>query len=443
MPILVFAFWIIVLVIISSVTKNLKKNANRQTSRQKTQQQPQPSPNAWHGKLSSKIYEAWMMTAGALHMEYIRPTENNIYPAIQGKSGDYTLKVNCYSPAPGMPPEVFAKVTFPSPSHLGLRIVKDMPNILEIEKSKRKLFAMFEPCRFPDDLLFAADDIEELKKYLTVNCVDDIKLTCNRFPNFRISDNSLKIHFPSIFRDEETMVNELKQVLNTAQLFYAHAQLIERKILRPLSTQTIDPLPHLDDQEVIEDIREFRNVQKSKAQQPTSKDFVLSQPEKQTETVITEPEIKIETPDQPEADAVQENTPPQAVTPTVAPDKETLLKELFPGTFAASENSKKLFETLKGYPIEWDGVLRTTYDYFSDFTFGNGPGIKATVEILEFSPPGSIMKVKVKAVVAFTKENAEYLKKQTGKTIRFRGTLLKMESFAKEIYLADGQLIGE
>ena len=87
-------------------------------------------------------------------------------------------------------------------------------------------------------------------------------------------------------------------------------------------------------------------------------------------------------------------------------------------------------------------MLKTSYAYSTDFVFGRDGGIKTTFDLGEFKPEGSFLSFRIKAVVSFPKEAADQLKQAAGKTFRFRGKLLKIEPIAKEIYLADGDLIG-
>ena len=85
--------------------------------------------------------------------------------------------------------------------------------------------------------------------------------------------------------------------------------------------------------------------------------------------------------------------------------------------------------------------MKSVYPYSSDFVFGKGPGVKATFEICEVSS-GYGMKQKIKATVSFGEDAMAVLKGKNGETFNFTGTLLKMESFAREILLEKGSLNG-
>ena len=52
------------------------------------------------------------------------------------------------------------------------------------------------------------------------------------------------------------------------------------------------------------------------------------------------------------------------------------------------------------------------------------------------------MKQKIKATVSFGEDAMAVLKGKNGETFNFTGTLLKMESFAREILLEKGSLNG-
>ena len=132
----------------------------------------------------------------------------------------------------------------------------------------------------------------------------------------------------------------------------------------------------------------------------------------------------------------------EPVSPEVTPDilsKEVLASRLFPQGFPG-QKEKEFFESVKGMTVEWTAVVKSAYTFSSDFVFGNGKGVRCTMELCSVANSfGS--KQAVRAVAAFAPEAYDILRSLNGKEIRFRGTLLKFEPFSKEIYLSMGELL--
>lgn len=114
---------------------------------------------------------------------------------------------------------------------------------------------------------------------------------------------------------------------------------------------------------------------------------------------------------------------------------EALFSVSFPGA-----KEKEIFDKVKGAQIKWNGVLKTVYEYSSDFVFGSVPGTKATFEIHEITGNYS-MKTKIKAVVQLPKDAFQTLRTQTEKEFTFSGKIEKLEAFSKEIYVSSGNIV--
>ena len=89
--------------------------------------------------------------------------------------------------------------------------------------------------------------------------------------------------------------------------------------------------------------------------------------------------------------------------------------------------------------MEWCGILRSAYSFGNDFVLGAGPGVKAGFEIAEVTGAYS-MKNKVRAIVRLPEDSLPSLKNHNGESFRFSGVLEKMEPYARELILLDGEL---
>ena len=117
-----------------------------------------------------------------------------------------------------------------------------------------------------------------------------------------------------------------------------------------------------------------------------------------------------------------------------------LAERLFPRQGFPGQAEKDFFETVKGRTVEWNAVVKSAYAFSSDFVFGNGKGVRCTMDLCQISNSFGSMQT-VRAVAAFPPETADTLRSLYGKEIRFRGVLLKFEPFSKEIYLSGGELL--
>ena len=114
---------------------------------------------------------------------------------------------------------------------------------------------------------------------------------------------------------------------------------------------------------------------------------------------------------------------------------DALFSKPFPGA-----EERAVFDAMKGRRVRWKGEVLSVQLFLMDFTFGSRRGVKATVLVREMKQGQSGIPVKIKAVAAFPPELQAKLEAEKGKTIEFEGELLKIEPFAREIYLQDASL---
>ena len=161
------------------------------------------------------------------------------------------------------------------------------------------------------------------------------------------------------------------------------------------------------------------------------------EPEQQSRPESAE-EAKTEPEQQPRPEPGKDVQPePVMAAETGSLEKNTFLRQLW-SSGMNFQKQKDFFESCRGREVEWDGILKMSFPFSSDFVFGSGSGVKATFELAEFKPEGSFMPIRIKAVAAFSKDVSDLFAKASGKPFRFRGKLLKIEPIAREIYLSDG-----
>lgn len=117
---------------------------------------------------------------------------------------------------------------------------------------------------------------------------------------------------------------------------------------------------------------------------------------------------------------------------------EILAERLFRSTLPGPEE-KAYFTSLVGRRVEWTGTIRMAYEISSDFVFGRGKGVKVQMDLCTVA--GKYGRQTLRATALFPPESYAVLRSASNKTIRFRGTILKLESFSREVYLSQGELL--
>jgi hypothetical protein len=92
-----------------------------------------------------------------------------------------------------------------------------------------------------------------------------------------------------------------------------------------------------------------------------------------------------------------------------------------------------------GRQVVWSGPLRRVERMSYDMVFGDEEACRATVEI-HGSPSESYFSA-IKAFLKLPPEFAESLRSQVGSEISFRGRLLKLDAFMKNVYVTEGELL--
>ncbi len=89
--------------------------------------------------------------------------------------------------------------------------------------------------------------------------------------------------------------------------------------------------------------------------------------------------------------------------------------------------------------MEWEGKVRMAYEISSDFVFGRVKGVKVQMDLCTVA--GKYGRQTLRATAVFPPESYAVLRTSSNKSIRFRGTILKLEAFSREVYLSEGELL--
>lgn len=120
---------------------------------------------------------------------------------------------------------------------------------------------------------------------------------------------------------------------------------------------------------------------------------------------------------------------------TITLEPQVLCDALFRNAMAGKAE-KEDFAKVKGKRVEWQGKLLFHYEYEFDYMFGNRKGIKAA---LELQAEGLHQPIRI--LLSLPRTDGEFLRNNREQVLTFRGDLLQFETFSRELYLDNGELL--
>lgn len=400
-------FILIFIFIVLSVLGKITKAAKTVNTTAKKTRRGAFNPLDGLGKVfnASARNEAWMKAAGDLGLSFIRPSTMYDNPSIAGRINGFDIYVTTERD----PDQTVYRITFPKSIDIGFLAMRDKAvTMLNRQFSGRKRLEKILNL-LPDDLINSAVSAYEekpLTRFLTQERRDALLKCLMLYDTVKIDDNSITVTYDGIEQNPERLCARINTALMFAKAFGCDVEpaKVSGKPASPAGTAT---LPN--------DIK------------------VMAPPEPLPQS----PPVREEPPKQAEPSAPE--TAPEAIPDNHLLRKEVLIPALFGSTFAGAKE-KELFERVKGREVVWSGTVKSEYEFGMDFVFGNQGGVKTTLELMDIQQGTYSMKIKIKAVVCFPKEDLQKLRALNGKEITFSGILLKFESFAKEVYLTSGKL---
>lgn len=386
LPIIIF--FVSILILLQAIGKLASKKNTGKNDRQPEQVTGQEILQFTDSK---KYAWTWMQAAGELELAYLRPTDHQPYPAFAGDSGDFRITV-MGQPAEYGGDETVYRISFPKSAGLGL--------VLTSEKKRFPLglSGICNPALFFQDhdmksLYLAVQKQEIFRLHYLPACESFLRKNGKTFGDFRLTDSAFEFFRPGVENQSKKLVQYTQALLEAGHFFASLAEYT-----------AVQPIPVSEEKE--------------------QKKITLKTPPEQIQLKPVKSEPVTET-----------------VKADVSLNKAALLSRLWHSSFPGNEERKFFEEQCKGKTVEWDGILRSCYDYSTDFVFGGNGGCKAVIELMELTQGNSAFKVKIKAVVSFPKETYQQLRNASGKKICFSGSLLKFEPLAKEIYVCRGNLL--
>lgn len=483
-----FIFFVILIIIILSSLSSFAKKANKAASSGKSVATPASlGKKLFSAMTSSSRNETWMQLAGDLGLTYLAPKTPFDTPVITGKIAGRDIDISMNEIAPGSHETVF-KIKLPRNLDMGLLISKDKQAVQNRLFSGRKRFANidFVPGNI-ENVIASAFDEKAFRNFLSKRRSNVLMNFLGLYQFVNITDDTITVRIPGSGMHYENLQKTVRALVKVSEMLGTEIgdapeesndavseslpeekpenQSVQEKspvaprltipakspmtakpsvltdMAIPAAVSTATVMSAAESSKSISEAQK-ESAQKSAAQSGSfqgHKPAVVSEVGR-APTMKQDTLIKTSTPGFKPADDKKAEAPAQnEKSAAELMDQKNLCEALFASSFGGSKE-KEIFEKVKGSQIRWKGILKSAYEYGSDFVFGQTPGVKATFEIHEISGNYS-MKTKIKAVVQLPKDTFQTLKAQTGKELSFVGKLEKLESFAKEIYVSSGSIV--
>ena len=417
-------FPIIVFVIVILIIRNVAQKA-APSSKKRPTGSGDTLGDILQQAIRSTSNEKWMAAAGALKSRYIRPASGKA-PSIEGQYHDLKFQIFLVHPNAT---NVSCRIEFPENIDKDLLIVYEKNGQVAQYFRKHPMLTDFD---LPGRIGGSAANPHWFREYLAKGDRSGIiKSMIHYLQSFKITDSGVVAVFDT--KDNSPDVPMIKVLLQDID---EHVYVRDAQDTISLAVEDNTPVEPVIAPEAKIDIDE-----------PVIVAPVAPMPEvaaPKPVTVAPMPEVAMPKPVFSAAPSTFSASPkniqtqaPQAVDLSLEQQAfcDALFSKSIPGKM---EN--EAFAAVKGKTVEWCGTLLSSYDFTFDFAFGNRKGVKATFLLCEVTGNGSL-KQKVKVHVAFPAELSAELKQKRNEKFAFRGTLLKMEAFSREIYIDNGELI--
>ena len=379
----------------------------------------------------------WMQCAGKYNLRYLRQGSEELYPAIEGEIDQHDLRIEAIPAPDGKTLDTVMTVSFP-PAGLCLyldgkrnRKEEDFPTEdISGYFENRILRQMYGRVLKGKGELFRQEYAVPCEKFLLKH-LDSCE-------DFILSDSSFRIRFKGTENEPELLEEKIEFLVDAGQFFGSLSEHIRTCPARSVSVEErTGPAAAVPEKEIL--CRAPDNIPPP----PTTEVKTFPQVAPAVPVSPSVPSAPSEIPAPLPAPEKAEISSPAEVEVPPSGDlrKETVAGDLWRSSFPGAAE-KTLFETrYKGKEVCWEGTLRGAFAYNFDIVFGQQSGVKATVELLEIAQGNSSFKVKIKALISFSPEEAALLRNSSGKQILFQGKLLKYEALSRELYLSGGRIL--
>ncbi|MGD8375628.1 MAG: hypothetical protein PVF68_05765 [Acidobacteriota bacterium] len=152
-------------------------------------------------------------------------------------------------------------------------------------------------------------------------------------------------------------------------------------------------------------------------------------------------EGKLATPDPGPAPTAAPEEPTSPGPPPAGPasDPGPVCRDLFEAGVLSLEAARRFEERYRGLRVRWTGAFRRAERYAFDLVFGDRPGTRLVVDLLELE--GGVLARRVRASVQLPPDAVEHLRLRPGESIAFEGALAACDAFTRVLFVREGRVV--
>jgi hypothetical protein len=386
---------------------------------------------------AAKTQDQWSRAANELGLGY---TPGSLFASgrLEGRVEGYSVVVDTFQRSSG------------KSSHTYMRYVAELPRSLSIGLNLRKqtFFAVVASmfggqdievgdAVFDDQVVVRAADERGVVEFLTPSRRLCILRLFEASRECTVNDERVTRIERGTDRDGGVIVDRVRSVVEAAKVIGGDAP-AARRVDRALAARRRGDLD-----EALQEVRERPAFETPSADAALVEQQILETTGQATVGSIAAATALSKAVDDPQPAAVP-TPPPTPPTPPEAaaepgPEREEVCNALFGSTLMSLEVNRIFEDCYKGRRVRWEGKLERASTYYVDFVFGNDPGTKAVVELLELG--GNVFGRTVQAILGLPPDAHEKLARRSGERIEFEGRLVGCDALVRNLYVADARVI--
>ena len=471
-------YFIVFAVIVLNILSGLKKLHMAQSGKRTAPARPGKNDVSFPSLFRSGLFEtkkgklngAWMESAGEMGLAFLRPRPEYPFPSIDGTQDGMHITVSLRENPAAKGMETCYMLHYPKDLELDFYLMKASPGkIRNFAKGRTrwdKLDGELPKGVKKENIFLTAKDEKILDAFLTSERKESLFWCLGTLEELFIDDRSVILLFPGMDDSCEIITSRIRLLLQLGRTFglpsSEEKKLFQsgRNVLKTSGAapgkKSVFPSGNLSEKKNFTPLFSPLSTASREEKPP-----VAEKPSPAAEKTLSSETVKKgeKVPSEVIAPRIKQGggsfVPPRAAPSPSAPSPEKkaekpefsssltpeeLTEHLFAKTFPGSEE-KEYFLTRKGQTVTWKGHLESAYSFSSDFLFGHKGGVKAKFLLMEYKREGDYLSHKVYAVVCLPVSEEEFLRKNLGAELVFRGKLFHFEGISREIMLSEGTLV--
>lgn len=142
---------------------------------------------------------------------------------------------------------------------------------------------------------------------------------------------------------------------------------------------------------------------------------------------------------EPEEATPAEPAPAGTAPPAPESDPGPVCRDLFEAGLLSLEAARRFEERHRGRRVRWTGTFRRAERYAFDLVFGDQPGTRLLVDLLELE--GGVLARRCRASVQLPPDAADRLPQRPGDAVTFEGVLAACDAFTRVLFVGEGRVV--